>query len=101
MAKDAKGHGSDAHSSGVNAIPQPQARQSLEYGKQQTKPGSNARTINVSQGGQPFGQLWTFRNTATDTHPWHAKPLNGPHAAFYKEDGGLNAAKAHMEKFKK
>ena len=47
-------------------------------------------TVNVDRDGVPFGQIWTFRDTASEWHPWHAKLINGEHKAFYgatKADG--------------
>lgn len=57
------------------------------------KPGSSQQTINVERNGKPFGQLWTWPNTKTEWHPWHAKPLNGDHKTF----DNLKDAKTHME----
>lgn len=54
--------------------------------------GSNQTKIEVDRNGRPWGMVWTFRNTRTETHPWHAKALNGEHKAFYEADGGLRAA---------
>lgn len=70
------------------------------YHPLKTVSGSNAHTINVDLNGQPFGQLWTFRNTRTTWNPWHAKPLAGEHKAFYNaagNGGDLDAAKAYIE----
>lgn len=52
---------------------------------------SNGRTeINVSLNGKPFGQMWTFKAKG-ETHPWHAKPLNGEHATFWGRNGKKEA----------
>ena len=52
----------------------------------------SSKTVNVSRGGEPFGQIWTWANTRTESHPWHAKPLNGTHEVF----DTLPEAKEHM-----
>jgi len=57
------------------------------------RPGLTQKTINVERNGKPFGQLWTWPNTKTEKHPWHAKPLNGKHETF----GTLREAKNHMK----
>jgi len=57
------------------------------------KPGSSQHTINVERDGKPFGQIWTWPNTATEHHLWHVKPLNGNHETF----DNLKDAKTHME----
>lgn len=44
--------------------------------------GSNMVAWNVSLNGKPFGQVWTFRNTKTDTHRFHAKTLKDDYADF-------------------
>ena len=64
----------------------------MTFTKAKKRPGSSKVEINVSKGGAPFGMLWTWANTRTEWHPWHAKPLNGEHATF----DNLAAAKAHM-----
>ena len=48
--------------------------------------------IEVSSGGEPFGLIWTYPDTATESHPWHAKPLEGKHVTF----ATLDAAKTYM-----
>ena len=57
------------------------------------KPGSSQQTINVERNGEPFGQMWTWPNTATERHPWHALPLNGNHETF----DTLKQAKTYMQ----
>jgi hypothetical protein len=57
-----------------------------------TAPTTSTKTVNVSRNGEPFGQLWTWKNTRTEQHPWHAKPLNGEHEVFKT----LAEAKDHM-----
>ena len=57
-----------------------------------TKPGSTQQTVNVSRDGEPFGQLWTWANTRTELHPWHAQPLDGLHKLF----NSLPLAKEYM-----
>jgi len=48
--------------------------------------------------GQPFGQIWTWKNTKDTWHPWHAKPLNGEHKTFFGDKNvDLRHAKAYME----
>ena len=37
--------------------------------------------------------MWTWPNTRYETHPWHAKPLDGEHRTFSKK----SAAKKYME----
>jgi hypothetical protein len=71
----------------------------LTFTKREVRRGSSQIVIDVERNGVPFGQLWTFKNTRTTWHPWHAKPLNGEHKAFYKGETGrdLVAAKAYME----
>lgn len=62
--------------------------------------GSSQRVIDVERNGEPFGQLWTFRNSRTTWHPWHAKPLHGEHKTFWNADetgGNLPAAKAYLQ----
>ena len=44
--------------------------------------GSSCTQVNVDKDGRPFGALWTFRNTKTEWHPWHAQALNGEHRTF-------------------
>lgn len=44
--------------------------------------GSNQTRWNVDLEGIPFGAMWTFRNTKTEKHGFHAKPLNGMHKIF-------------------
>lgn len=68
----------------------------FEYNRRKRKPGSNMIEVEVSRNGRPFGMIWTFVASRREKHPWHSKPLNGDHAAFYGRDG-LNKAKAHME----
>lgn len=58
--------------------------------------GSKIKALNVEVDGKPFGQIWTFTKTKGEFHPWHAKPLNGEHRAFYAKDGGLQAAQRYM-----
>lgn len=72
------------------------------YTTRPRKHGSTQTTIDVERDGKPFGQLWTWPNTKTDTHPWHSKPLNGEHEAFYAPTGkpkaaALALAKEYME----
>lgn len=72
----------------------------LKFIPRKTRPGSSQRVIDVELDGNPFGQLWTFRNTRTTWHPWHAKPLNGEHQLFWNADetgGDLPAAKTYMK----
>jgi hypothetical protein len=40
--------------------------------------GSNAIRWNVDLDGRPFGQIWTFKNTKTDTHRFHVATLGRP-----------------------
>jgi hypothetical protein len=44
--------------------------------------GSNVTAWNFDLDEVPFGQVWTFKNTATETHKFHAKPLTGAHDCF-------------------
>jgi hypothetical protein len=44
--------------------------------------GSNRIAWNVDKNGIPFGQIWTFRNTDTETHLFHAKDKFDVYAAF-------------------
>lgn len=37
--------------------------------------GSNAIEWTVAVDGAPFGMIWTFRNTRTETNRFHAKTL--------------------------
>lgn len=70
----------------------------LTFRIQKKRPGTTQMVVNVERDGQPFGQLWTWPTTATETHPWHAKPLTGEHKTFDKGgEGGIKAAKAYME----
>lgn len=72
----------------------------LEFSKVLTTRGSRMREINVSRNGRPFGKMWTWPNTRTEWHPWHAQPLNGEHKVFYNKNetgGDLKAAMAYME----
>jgi hypothetical protein len=55
--------------------------------------GSNQTQWNVDSDGKPFGAIWTFRNTRTETFPFTAKPLDAEHAHF----GTLAEAKDFME----
>lgn len=73
----------------------------VSFAKVPAVKGSNAVRFNVSVMGRPFGQIWTFKNTCTEQHPWHAKPLHGAHVAFYPTDasgkaGAFYAAQQHM-----
>jgi hypothetical protein len=69
----------------------------LEYTKRPKVRDSTMKEIAVTKNGRPFGMLWTWPTTRTETHPWHAQPLKGEHKAFYAKEGGLKAAKAYME----
>jgi len=64
-----------------------------KFTKQIKSKGSNRIAINVDRNGVPFGQIWTYRNTAVENHPFHAMPLDGDHVTFPT----LAQAKAHME----
>jgi hypothetical protein len=55
--------------------------------------GSNQVRVNVDRNGQPYGQIWTFRNTATEKHVWHFKTLSGLYQTFQH----LRQAKAFAE----
>lgn len=44
--------------------------------------GSNLISWNVDLNGHAFGQIWTYRNTATETHRFHAKTLAEDYADF-------------------
>lgn len=44
------------------------------------------KTINVSRHGYPYGQMWTWKDTKTNQHPWHVKPLTGKHTCFWPKD---------------
>lgn len=46
--------------------------------------------INVDLNGSPFAQLWTWRKSR-ETHPWHAKTLNGDYSHFYGIGGKQRA----------
>lgn len=50
-------------------------------------------SINVDRNGRPFGQLWTYRNTAEEFHPWHAKTLAGAYQVFQPATLSANAKK--------
>lgn len=54
--------------------------QSITMTKVQRK-GTNRVEWNYDLNGVPFGQVWTF-NSPVETHPYHAKPLNGEYKAF-------------------
>ena len=69
----------------------------IQFSQQKTYRGSNQISIDVARNGRPFGQIWTFRKTATETFPWTAKTLAGEFKHFYKVDGGLRAAKKWIE----
>lgn len=66
----------------------------IEFITQAKVYGSTQKVINVNRNGQPFAQLWTWPNTATETHPWHAKLTATEECVhFYAAAGGLAAAK--------
>lgn len=44
----------------------------------------SATKINVDRNGQPYAQIWTFKDTRSEWHPWHLKTLSG----YYKTFGG-------------
>lgn len=46
------------------------------------EPGSDMISHRVDKNDRPFGMLWTFKATATETHRWHAKALSGAYANF-------------------
>jgi len=54
----------------------------LTYSKRIKDP-NNKTYINVSKNNQSHGQIWTWKNTKTDQHPWHGKKLNGEHFSSY------------------
>ena len=60
----------------------------------------NKIEINVSLNRKPYGQLWTWKNTEKEKHPWHAQPLDGKHQVFWGDGGrkadGLQRAKQYM-----
>lgn len=35
------------------------------------------QTVNVSRNGQPFGQIWKYKNTSSERFPWQFKSLQG------------------------
>jgi len=55
------------------------------------------KIINVSRYGNPFGCMWTWKNTKTEQHPWHVKTLNGKHACFWPNEGYKFAAMDWIE----
>lgn len=58
--------------------------------------GSNMLTWEIDTTlGSPLGEIWTFVNTATECHPYHAKPLYGEHKTFPT----LSEAKKYFEEF--
>lgn len=76
----------------------------MTFEKQKTFKGSNFIQWNVSLNGKPFGAITTFKDDATDQHPWLVKPLNGEYKWFWGEwkkpatkAKALEAAKTHME----
>lgn len=54
----------------------------LEFITMKRNKGSNQITINLELDGKPYGQIWTFRNTNTEQHPWHVKLLSGEYKNF-------------------
>lgn len=55
---------------------------------------ANATRINVSRNGEPFAQLWTFKDSKYEAHPWHLKTLSG----LYKTFGGAAGQSAKAKK---
>lgn len=53
------------------------------YHPQVSNSGSNMLTQNVDLNGKPYAQIWTFKNTKTEQHPWHVKKLSGDYASFW------------------
>lgn len=54
--------------------------------------GSNSMQINVKYRGRPYGALWSFKETKTESFGWHAKKLNGEYAFFDPRDYGSKKA---------
>lgn len=46
--------------------------------------------INIEKDGEPFGQLWTWKDTKSEKHPWHVRLLNGQ----YKVEWGKSKTDA-------
>ena len=61
----------------------------LKFTKAPKRKGTNRIAINVDYMDVPVGQIWTYRDTTTETHPFQAKHLNGDHGVF----GTLDEAK--------
>jgi hypothetical protein len=51
---------------------------------------SSRMAINITKNGEPFGQLWSWKDTKIEQHPWHVRLLNGR----YKIEWGKNKSHA-------
>lgn len=60
--------------------------QQITITKRPTHKGGSAIEWAVDLDGRPFGMIWTFKNTATETHRFHAKTLRGVYDNFATYD---------------
>lgn len=68
---------------------------SIEFIKVKPFAGSAMTNVyNVNRNGQPFGQVWTFKNTRTEVHPYHAVLAADP--ATHQTFSNIKAAKDWM-----
>lgn len=49
--------------------------------------------INVDRNGVPYAQLWTFKDTKYEWHPWHLKTLSGLYKTFMPDNCSTKAKK--------
>lgn len=70
---------------------------STTFSKIQKKPGSTKLSIEVSRDGKPFGLIWSWPDTRTECHPWHAKTVAGAHTCVWGDHDGAGTKTAAKE----